>query len=157
MQLSADKRLAIDSHRGNRYPLDAFWEMGIYFVVKTTGFVVWAKIQFSHRWVNWESIAQGWESTAPQWESIRERWESISHLRGVRSRVHGAAALGRVNWMPGSEWCCTFLGDVEMPAVARGWRFRVADSCKILHAAVTRSANLAQMLRFALPSRWCVQ
>ncbi|QDU56071.1 hypothetical protein Pan181_22740 [Aeoliella mucimassa] len=53
MQLIADKRLAIDSHRENRFPLDAFWEMGIYSRAKTACFVVWAKIQFSHQWVNW--------------------------------------------------------------------------------------------------------
>ncbi|QDU56944.1 hypothetical protein Pan181_31560 [Aeoliella mucimassa] len=56
MQLDNYQRLAIDSHRENRFPLDAFWEMGIYSGAKTTGFAVWARIQFSHRWVNWESI-----------------------------------------------------------------------------------------------------
>ncbi|QDU58960.1 hypothetical protein Pan181_52010 [Aeoliella mucimassa] len=56
MQLIANKQLAIDSHRENRFPLDAFWEMGIYSGAKTTGFVEWVQIQFSHRWVNWESI-----------------------------------------------------------------------------------------------------
>ncbi|QDU57091.1 hypothetical protein Pan181_33050 [Aeoliella mucimassa] len=56
MQLIANKRLAIDSQRENRFPLDAFWEMGIYLRAKTTGFVACVQIQFSHRWVNWESI-----------------------------------------------------------------------------------------------------
>ncbi|QDU59103.1 hypothetical protein Pan181_53440 [Aeoliella mucimassa] len=59
MQLVGDKRLAMDSHRENRFPLDAFWEMGIYSSSKTAGFVVCAEIQFSHRWVNWESICRG--------------------------------------------------------------------------------------------------
>ncbi|QDU54642.1 hypothetical protein Pan181_08250 [Aeoliella mucimassa] len=56
MQLVTYQRLAIDSHRENRFPLDAFWEMGIYSSAKTTGFVESSQIQFSHRWVNWESI-----------------------------------------------------------------------------------------------------
>ncbi|QDU56175.1 hypothetical protein Pan181_23800 [Aeoliella mucimassa] len=56
MQLVIHQRLAIDTHRENRFPLDAILEMGIYSQPKTTGFVAWAKIQFSHRWVNWESI-----------------------------------------------------------------------------------------------------
>ncbi|QDU57510.1 hypothetical protein Pan181_37270 [Aeoliella mucimassa] len=56
MQLTTVKRLAIDSHRKNRFPLDAFWRMGIYSGAKTTGFVACVPIQFSHRWVNWESI-----------------------------------------------------------------------------------------------------
>ncbi|QDU56633.1 hypothetical protein Pan181_28430 [Aeoliella mucimassa] len=62
MQLIFYQRLAIDSHRENRFPSDAFWEMGIYSRAKTTIFVEWVRIQFSHRWVNWESIAQRWES-----------------------------------------------------------------------------------------------
>ncbi|QDU54251.1 hypothetical protein Pan181_04310 [Aeoliella mucimassa] len=62
MQLVTGQRLAIDSHRENRFPLDAFWEMGIYWGAKTAGFAAWAKIQFSHRWVNWESIRTAWES-----------------------------------------------------------------------------------------------
>ncbi|QDU58923.1 hypothetical protein Pan181_51640 [Aeoliella mucimassa] len=67
MQLAADKRLAMDSHCENRFPFDAFWEMGIYSRPKTTGFVEWAEIQFSHRWENWESIcpAVGIYSRAP--------------------------------------------------------------------------------------------
>ncbi|QDU54764.1 hypothetical protein Pan181_09470 [Aeoliella mucimassa] len=52
MQLIANKRLAIYSHCENRFPLDAFWEMGIYSVAKTTGFVECVQIQFSHRWEN---------------------------------------------------------------------------------------------------------
>ncbi|QDU58195.1 hypothetical protein Pan181_44280 [Aeoliella mucimassa] len=56
MQLLTGKRLAIDSQRENRFPLDAFWEMGIYSGAKTTGFVACVRIQFSHPWVNWESI-----------------------------------------------------------------------------------------------------
>ncbi|QDU58613.1 hypothetical protein [Aeoliella mucimassa] len=56
MQLIADKRLATARHRENRFPLDAFWEMGIYSLAKTSGFTEYAQIQFSHRWVNWESI-----------------------------------------------------------------------------------------------------
>ncbi|QDU58252.1 hypothetical protein Pan181_44850 [Aeoliella mucimassa] len=56
MQLVSYQRLAIDSHCENRFPLEAFWEMRIYSGAKTTGFVEWAIIQFSHRWVNWESI-----------------------------------------------------------------------------------------------------
>ncbi|QDU53977.1 hypothetical protein Pan181_01560 [Aeoliella mucimassa] len=62
MQLIAHKRLAIPSPWENRFPSDAFWEMGIYSGTKTAGFVAWAKIQFSHRWVNWESICKRWES-----------------------------------------------------------------------------------------------
>ncbi|QDU57716.1 hypothetical protein Pan181_39380 [Aeoliella mucimassa] len=61
MQLIANKQLTIDSQRGNRFPLDAFWEMGIYSRAKNPGFVAWAEIQFSHRWVNWESIGGRWE------------------------------------------------------------------------------------------------
>ncbi|QDU56423.1 hypothetical protein Pan181_26320 [Aeoliella mucimassa] len=56
MQLITYQRLTIDSHCENRFPLDAFWGMGIYSGAKTTGFVDWAPIQFSHRWVSWESI-----------------------------------------------------------------------------------------------------
>ncbi|QDU56126.1 hypothetical protein Pan181_23300 [Aeoliella mucimassa] len=56
MQLVTGKRLAVLSHCENRFPLDAFWEMGIYSQPKTTGFVEPAEIQFSHRWENWESI-----------------------------------------------------------------------------------------------------
>ncbi|QDU57335.1 hypothetical protein Pan181_35500 [Aeoliella mucimassa] len=56
MQTTANKRLATAGDRENRFPSDAFWEMGIYSGAKTTGFAVWAQIQFSHRWVNWESI-----------------------------------------------------------------------------------------------------
>ncbi|QDU58853.1 hypothetical protein Pan181_50930 [Aeoliella mucimassa] len=52
------QRLAIDSHCENRFPLDAFWEMGIYSSAKIPGFIERAKIQFSHRWVNWESICR---------------------------------------------------------------------------------------------------
>ncbi|QDU53855.1 hypothetical protein Pan181_00330 [Aeoliella mucimassa] len=58
MQLIANKRLATARRRENRFPLDAFWEMGIYSRSKTAGFVAWAEIQFSHRWVNWESIRE---------------------------------------------------------------------------------------------------
>ncbi|QDU57220.1 hypothetical protein Pan181_34340 [Aeoliella mucimassa] len=72
MQLTAGKRLAISAQRENRFPLDAFWEMGIYSRLKTTGFVACVQIQFSHRWENWESI--------------RERWESISPVGLVRGR-----------------------------------------------------------------------
>ncbi|QDU55496.1 hypothetical protein Pan181_16860 [Aeoliella mucimassa] len=50
------KRLAIDTHGDNRFPLDAFCRMGIYSQAKTTGFVECVQIQFSHWWVNWESI-----------------------------------------------------------------------------------------------------
>ncbi|QDU58151.1 hypothetical protein Pan181_43780 [Aeoliella mucimassa] len=56
MQLIAGKRFAIDTQRENRFPLDAFLEMGIYSRDETTGFIESAEIQFSHRWVNWESI-----------------------------------------------------------------------------------------------------
>ncbi|QDU57247.1 hypothetical protein Pan181_34610 [Aeoliella mucimassa] len=56
MQLITHQRLAISAQRENRFPLDAFWEMGIYSSAKTTGFTEYAVIQFSHRWVNWESI-----------------------------------------------------------------------------------------------------
>ncbi|QDU57490.1 hypothetical protein Pan181_37070 [Aeoliella mucimassa] len=57
MQLIVYQRLAIDSRRENRFPLDAFLGMGIYSGAKTTGFIACVPIQFSHRWVNWESIA----------------------------------------------------------------------------------------------------
>ncbi|QDU58663.1 hypothetical protein Pan181_49020 [Aeoliella mucimassa] len=73
MQLIANKRLAIDSRRENRFPLDAFWEMGIYLGVKTTGFVECVQIQFSHRWVNWESIWGVGNLFARQWETAREQ------------------------------------------------------------------------------------
>ncbi|QDU57390.1 hypothetical protein Pan181_36060 [Aeoliella mucimassa] len=60
------KRLATARHCEYRFPLDVFWEMGIYSRAKTTGFVAWAEIQFSHRWVNWESIRERWESISPR-------------------------------------------------------------------------------------------
>ncbi|QDU54919.1 hypothetical protein Pan181_11040 [Aeoliella mucimassa] len=48
MQLVIYQRLAIDPHCDNRFPLDAFWEMGIYSSAKTTGFAECVEIQFSH-------------------------------------------------------------------------------------------------------------
>ncbi|QDU55526.1 hypothetical protein Pan181_17180 [Aeoliella mucimassa] len=56
MQPVTCQRLATTPHRENRFPLDAFLGMGIYSSAKTTGFVECVQIQFSHRWVNWESI-----------------------------------------------------------------------------------------------------
>ncbi|QDU58867.1 hypothetical protein Pan181_51070 [Aeoliella mucimassa] len=56
MQLITHQRLAISAQRENRFPLDALLGMGIYSRPKTASFVAWAEIQFSHRWVNWESI-----------------------------------------------------------------------------------------------------
>ncbi|QDU53959.1 hypothetical protein Pan181_01380 [Aeoliella mucimassa] len=62
MQLIAHKRLAILSQWENRFPSDAFWGMGIYSWPKTAGFAECVPNQFSHRWVNWESIRERWET-----------------------------------------------------------------------------------------------
>ncbi|QDU58469.1 hypothetical protein Pan181_47060 [Aeoliella mucimassa] len=75
MQLVSGKRLAIDSHGSNRFPLDAFWGMGIYSSAKTTGFVECVEIQFSHRWVNWESIRKRWESICSPMGNYRSEWK----------------------------------------------------------------------------------
>ncbi|QDU58932.1 hypothetical protein Pan181_51730 [Aeoliella mucimassa] len=83
MQLVTYQRLAIDSQRKNRFPLDAFWEMGIYSGAKTTGFVEYAQIQFSHRWVNWESICPTVGIYSVRWESIPPSVESLAPLCGV--------------------------------------------------------------------------
>ncbi|QDU57574.1 hypothetical protein Pan181_37920 [Aeoliella mucimassa] len=74
MQLTTGKRLAISAQRENRFPLDAFWEVGIYSSAKTTGFIERAKIQFSHRWVNWESIPPLWESILPRRGAWLQNW-----------------------------------------------------------------------------------
>ncbi|QDU58799.1 hypothetical protein Pan181_50390 [Aeoliella mucimassa] len=90
MQLSTNKRLAIDSHRKNRFPLDAFWEMGIYSGAKTTGFVARAEIQFSHRWVNWESICPAVGIYSWWWESIWCRmgsWRKSTEWRAAHPQT----------------------------------------------------------------------
>ncbi|QDU58733.1 hypothetical protein Pan181_49730 [Aeoliella mucimassa] len=81
MQLSTIKRLAIDSPRENRFPLDAFLGMGIYSQPKTTGFVECVLIQFSHRWVNWESIRGGGNVSL----AAGARWWGFAHRGSWRT------------------------------------------------------------------------
>ncbi|QDU57634.1 hypothetical protein Pan181_38530 [Aeoliella mucimassa] len=85
MQLATDKRLAINSQRENRFPLDALLGMGIYSGAKTTGFIAWATIQFSHRWVNWESICPALGIYLGRWVSIRPISCCPPPLLGLRS------------------------------------------------------------------------
>ncbi|QDU56360.1 hypothetical protein Pan181_25690 [Aeoliella mucimassa] len=82
MQLITGKRLASVTRRENRFPLDAFWGMGIYSQSKTTGFIAWAQIQFSHRWENWESIRERWESIPSESGSERYWSDWVSSWKG---------------------------------------------------------------------------
>ncbi|QDU58272.1 hypothetical protein Pan181_45050 [Aeoliella mucimassa] len=93
MQLVTGKRLAIDSHRKNRFPLDAFWEMGIYSSAKTTGFAECVQIQFSHRWVNWESICPA-VGIYPHREGRLAPCGDLADQDGLEIRRKGRANIG---------------------------------------------------------------
>ncbi|QDU54735.1 hypothetical protein Pan181_09180 [Aeoliella mucimassa] len=88
MQTTIYQRLAISAPRKNRFPLDAFLGMGIYSQPKTTGFAACVQIQFSHRWVNWESIRERWESISPRGRKLAEMDEQEG------SRMCQQSALG---------------------------------------------------------------
>ncbi|QDU54110.1 hypothetical protein Pan181_02900 [Aeoliella mucimassa] len=126
MQLATDKRLAIDSHCENRFPLDAFWERGIYSGAKTTGFAEWARIQFSHRWENWESICPALGIYSGWWESISPGLGRLAPSRVVAevSEVESSPKGQPKQGIPNAGSCSTDHGD----ACLRGRTIEIASS-----------------------------
>ncbi|QDU55358.1 hypothetical protein Pan181_15470 [Aeoliella mucimassa] len=109
MQLINSKRLTVNAQRENRFPLDAFWEMGIYSRPKTTGFVECVQIQFSHRWVNWESIRGCWESIASSGAiMVGDRaWGELANSTDLVSKRMGSSKIG--SQMPNDVPVTTFV------------------------------------------------